>query len=120
MGSTIPTARVLATASERHLSIRPSGLAREPSDREVIDVRVVGTSGGAPATYLSLASFEPSPEGLSAGAFGTAIPIATTVRWLAEGRVPAGVHPPETAFDPAAFVADLEREGVGFAGELLA
>jgi len=42
------------------------------------------------------------------------------VRWLAEGRVPAGVHPPETGLDPAAFVADLEREGVGFAGELLA
>jgi lysine 6-dehydrogenase len=99
---------------------RLSATDGEPSDREVIDVRVAGTSGGAPATYRSLASFEPSPEGLSAGAFGTAIPIATTVRWLAEGRVPAGVHPPETAFDPTAFVGDLEREGVGFSGELLA
>ena len=98
---------------------RLSSADGEPSDREVIDVRVAGSSGGAPATYRSLASFEPSPEGLSAGAFGTAIPIATTVRWLAEGRVPPGVHPPETAFDPAAFVAELEREGVGFAGELL-
>jgi len=99
---------------------RLSAADGEPSDREVIDVRVAGSSGGAPATYRSLASFEPSPEGLSAGAFGTAIPIATTVRWLAEGGVPSGVHPPETAFDPAAFVADLEREGVGFSGELLA
>lgn len=97
---------------------RLSAADGEPSDREVIDVRVAGSSGGTPATYRSLASFEPSPEGLSAGAFGTAIPIATTVRWLAEGRVPPGVHPPETALDPAAFVADLEREGVGFAGEL--
>jgi lysine 6-dehydrogenase len=98
---------------------RLSAADGEPSDREVIDVRVAGSSGGSPATYRSLASFEPSPEGLSAGAFGTAIPIATTARWLAEGRVPPGVHPPETAFDPTAFVADLEREGVGFAGELL-
>ena len=98
---------------------RLSAADGEPSDREVIDVRVVGSSGGAPATYRSIASFEPSAEGLSAGAFGTAIPIATTVRWLAEGRVPTGVHPPETALDPAAFVADLEREGVGFSGELL-
>jgi saccharopine dehydrogenase-like NADP-dependent oxidoreductase len=98
---------------------RLSAADGEPSDREVIDVRVVGSSDGTPATYRSLASFEPSPEGLSAGAFGTAIPIATMVRWLAEGRVPSGVHPPETALDPAAFVADLEREGVGFAGELL-
>jgi saccharopine dehydrogenase-like NADP-dependent oxidoreductase len=99
---------------------RLSATDGEPSDREVIDVRVAGTSGGAPATYRCLASFEPSPEGMSAGAFGTAIPIATTVRWLAEGRVPAGVHPPETAFDPTAFVGVLEREGVGFSGELLA
>jgi lysine 6-dehydrogenase len=98
---------------------RLSAADGEPSDREVIDVRVVGSSDGMPATFRSLASFEPSPEGLSAGAFGTAIPIATTVRWLAEGRVPSGVHPPETALDPAEFVADLEREGVGFAGELL-
>ena len=98
---------------------RLSAADGEPSDREVIDVRVAGSSGGSPATYRSLASLEPSPEGLSAGAFGTAIPIATTARWLAEGRVPPGVNPPETAFDPAAFVADLEREGVGFAGELL-
>jgi lysine 6-dehydrogenase len=98
---------------------RLSAADGEPSDREVIDVRVAGSSRGSPATYRSLASFEPSPEGLSAGAFGTAIPIATTARWLAEGRVPPGVHPPETAFDPTAFVADLEREGVGFAGELL-
>jgi lysine 6-dehydrogenase len=98
---------------------RLSAADGESSDREVIDVRVAGSSDGAPATYRSLASFEPSPEGLSAGAFGTAIPIATTVRWLAEGRVPSGVHPPETAFDPASFVADLEREGVGFSGELL-
>jgi saccharopine dehydrogenase (NAD+, L-lysine-forming) len=92
----------------------------EPMDREVIDVRVAGRKDGSDAVSRSLASFTPSPEGLSAGAFGTAIPIATTARWLAEGRVPAGVHPPETAFDAASFVADLEREGVAFEGELLA
>jgi saccharopine dehydrogenase (NAD+, L-lysine-forming) len=92
----------------------------EPMDREVIDVRVAGRKDGRDAVYRSLASFTPSPEGLSAGAFGTAIPVATTARWLAEGRVPAGVHPPETAFDAASFVADLEREGVAFEGELLA
>ena len=91
----------------------------EPTDREVIEVRVAGRTGGEEAVYRSLASFTPSPEGLSAGAFGTAIPIVTTARWLAEGRVPTGVHPPETAFEPAAFVADLEREGVGFVGGLL-
>jgi lysine 6-dehydrogenase len=90
----------------------------EPSDREVIDVRVAGTKGGRAVVARELAHLEPSPEGLSAGAFGTAIPIAVTARWMADGRVPAGVHPPETAFDAQAFVADLEREGVGFLSEL--
>lgn len=93
---------------------RLSATSDEPTDREVIDVRVAGHAGDREAVYRSLATLVPSPEGLSAGAFGTAIPIATTVRWLAEGRVPVGVHPPETAFEPEAFVAELEREGVGF------
>ena len=86
----------------------------EPADREVIDVRVAGTRDGARSEFRALARLEPSPEGLSAGAFGTAIPIATTVRWQAEGRVPPGVHPPEAAFEARAFVRDLEAEGVGF------
>jgi len=90
----------------------------EPADREVIDVRVAGTKDGSAAVYRALASFRPAPEGLSAGAFGTAIPIAVTARWLADGRVPAGVHPPETAFDPAAFVDDLQSEGVEVEGSL--
>jgi lysine 6-dehydrogenase len=84
----------------------------EPADREVIDVRVAGIKDGTEAVFRAVARFSPSPEGLSAGAFGTAIPIATTVRWQAEGRVPPGVYPPETAFEARAFVRDLEGEGV--------
>jgi lysine 6-dehydrogenase len=95
------------------------GEGGEPNDEETIDVRVVGTRDGAPATYRSLARIRPAPEGLSAGAFGTAIPIAITARWLAEGRVPPGVHPPETAFEPESFVADLEREGIEIRGDFL-
>jgi saccharopine dehydrogenase (NAD+, L-lysine-forming) len=83
-----------------------------PMDREVIDVRVVGARDGREAEDRWLASFRPSPEGLSAGAFGTAIPIAVAARWLAHGRVPTGVHPPETAFEARAFLDDLVREGV--------
>lgn len=116
MTSTGPVAprEVLVGALERL-----AGADGEPEDEEAIDVRVTGTSGGAPAISRSLARLRPSPEGLSAGAFGTAIPIAITARWLVEGRVPPGVHPPETAFDPEAFVADLEREGVEVSGDLL-
>jgi saccharopine dehydrogenase (NAD+, L-lysine-forming) len=91
----------------------------ESSDREVIDVRVAGTKGGREAVVRELAHLQPSPEGLSAGAFGTAIPIAVTARWMAQGRVPPGVHPPESAFEAQAFVDDLEREGVGFSSEVL-
>jgi saccharopine dehydrogenase-like NADP-dependent oxidoreductase len=90
----------------------------EPRDVEFLDVRVTGEKDGRPVVHRGLARFEPSPEGLSAGAFGTAIPITVTARWMAEGRVAAGVHPPETAFEPEAFIADLEREGVVFTAEL--
>jgi saccharopine dehydrogenase-like NADP-dependent oxidoreductase len=96
-----------------------SGEDIEPNDEETIDVRVAGTRDGVPATYRSLARIRPAPEGLSAGAFGTAIPIAITARWLAQGRVPPGVHPPETAFDPESFVVDLGREGVEVTGDFL-
>lgn len=91
--------------------------AGEPHDVEFLDVRVGGTLGDEPVTVRELARFDPSPEGLSAGAFGTAIPIAVTVRWMAEGRVEPGVRPPETAFDAAGFVAELAREGVAFESE---
>jgi len=91
----------------------------EPNDVEYLDVRVVGEKDGAPANHRALARFDPSAEGLSAGAFGTALPITIAVRWMAEGRVAAGVHPPETAFDAAAFVAECEREGVRFSTELV-
>jgi hypothetical protein len=37
---------------------------------------------------------------------------------MARGRVAAGVHAPELAFDPEAFIADLEAEGVAFQTEL--
>jgi lysine 6-dehydrogenase len=94
------------------------GATEAPSDVEYLDVRVAGLREGEPATVRALARFDPSPEGLSAGAFGTAIPIALAVRWMAEGRVEPGVHPPESAFDAAAFVDALEGEGVTFSIEV--
>jgi lysine 6-dehydrogenase len=112
-GAVVPR-EVLAAVLNRFAGSAEPG---EPNDVEYLDVRVAGTTGGAPVSVRELARFEPSPEGLSAGAFGTAIPITVTARWQAEGRVTPGVHPPETAFDPEAFVAELEREGVAFSTE---
>jgi hypothetical protein len=72
-------------------------------------VRAWTTDG---ATFLGRTTFVPQPEGIGAGAFGTALPIAVAARWLAAGRVEPGVRPPETALDPEAFLKDLEAEGV--------
>jgi lysine 6-dehydrogenase len=88
-----------------------------PNDVEYLDVRVAGERDGAPATHRALARFDPSPEGLSAGAFGTALPITIAARWMAEGRVAPGVHPPEAAFDARAFLSECEREGVSLSTE---
>lgn len=89
--------------------------AGPPRDVEVIEVHAAGRREGRPATFLARATLRPSPEGLSAGAFGTALPIAVAARWLAAGRVAPGVHPPETAFPPETFLGDLAREGIRFA-----
>jgi saccharopine dehydrogenase-like NADP-dependent oxidoreductase len=91
----------------------------EPNDVEFLDVRVAGEEDGRPAVHRALARFDPSPERLSAGAFGTALPIAVAARWQAEGRVTPGVHAPETAFDPEPFIAELQAGGVEFRTELL-
>jgi lysine 6-dehydrogenase len=111
-GATVPRETLAAV-----LGAMPAGDG-EPHDVEFLDVRVAGTKGGAATTCRCLARFDPSPEGLSAGAFGTAIPITVAARWLAEGHVEPGVHPPESAFDAAEMIAELEREGVTFSQEL--
>jgi lysine 6-dehydrogenase len=84
-----------------------------PRDLEILVVQARGTLDGRPATFTAEARYEPQPEGISAGAFGTAIPIVVAAMWLAKGRIPAGVHPPETAFPAGEFVDELVAEGVG-------
>jgi lysine 6-dehydrogenase len=85
-----------------------------PRDLEVLVVRVSGTMSGRPATFVAEARYDPQPEGISAGAFGTAAPIAVASRWLAEGRVQPGVHPPENALPAEEFAGALAGEGVAF------
>lgn len=83
-----------------------------PRDAEVLEVTAAGTLGGTPARFLGRAQLAPTREGIGAGAFGTSIPIAVAARWLADGKVPPGVHPPERAFDARRFLDDLAAEGV--------
>jgi hypothetical protein len=42
------------------------------------------------------------------GALPTGVAPARAAIWLAEGRVPPGVHPPELALDPVPFFKELE------------
>jgi saccharopine dehydrogenase (NAD+, L-lysine-forming) len=90
----------------------------EAKDTEYLDIRVAGEKDGARVVATERALFTPPPEGLSAGSFGTALPITVAVRWMAAGRVAPGVHPPETAFEPQAFVDELAREGVVFSSSV--
>ncbi|MEX0832472.1 MAG: saccharopine dehydrogenase NADP-binding domain-containing protein [Actinomycetota bacterium] len=83
-----------------------------PSDVEVIDVRVSGEKGGRLASFAALLTLRPRDD-LSAGAFGTALPITIATRWMAEGKIKPGVFPPETAFDPEPFLEEITAEGIG-------
>jgi saccharopine dehydrogenase-like NADP-dependent oxidoreductase len=42
------------------------------------------------------------------GALPTGVAPAIAAIWLAEGRIPPGVHPPETVIDPVPFFKELE------------
>jgi saccharopine dehydrogenase-like NADP-dependent oxidoreductase len=82
-----------------------------PRDVEATVVRVTGTREGRRATFEGTVFVEPPPEGITAGAFGTALPIAIAAPWLAEGKVEPGVHPPETAFSAEEFMEAYAAEG---------
>ncbi len=46
------------------------------------------------------------------GALPTGSAPAITAIWLAQGRIPAGVHPPEQVIDPEPFFAELKKLGI--------
>jgi hypothetical protein len=46
------------------------------------------------------------------GALPTGVAPARTAIWLAEGRIPAGVFPPELAIDPEPFFKELESRDI--------
>lgn len=82
-----------------------------PRDIESTVACVIGTRGGRRATFMGTVIVEPPPEGITAGAFGTALPIAIAAPWLADGKVEPGVHPPETAFSAEEFLEAYAAEG---------
>lgn len=72
--------------------------------KEVV-TEVKGVEDGRPVTYRigTLTARSPLPTGV--------VPARGAV-WQAAGRVPAGVYPPEQAFDPQAFLKELEEREI--------
>ena len=46
------------------------------------------------------------------GALPTGVAPARAAIWLAQGRIPPGVHPPEAVLDPEPFFRELEQRGI--------
>ncbi len=78
----------------------------QPPDwtKEIV-TEVRGTRFGRPVTYrLGTLTVK--------GSLPTGVAPSITARWLAEGRVAAGVFPPEVALEPEPFFKELEKRGI--------
>ena len=63
-----------------------------------------GTKEGVPTRLRLDATAWPSPElGVGGGTVAVAAPPAVVARWLPDGAIPPGVHPPETVIEPRPF-----------------
>jgi len=76
-----------------------------PDWAKEIVTEVRGTKEGKPVTYrVGTLTCK--------GALPTGVAPARAAIWLAEGRVPPGVHPPEAALDPKPFLKELEQREI--------
>ena len=78
----------------------------EPPDwvKEIV-TEVRGTKDGQEVTYrLGTLTCK--------GALPTGVAPARAAVWLAQGRVMAGVHPPEVALEPQPFLKELEERQI--------
>jgi saccharopine dehydrogenase-like NADP-dependent oxidoreductase len=74
---------------------------KPPDWAKEIVTEVRGTKDGKPLTYrLGTVTCK--------GALPTGVAPARAAVWLAEGRIPPGVHPPEAVVDPEPFLKELE------------
>jgi saccharopine dehydrogenase-like NADP-dependent oxidoreductase len=78
---------------------------RPPDWTKEIVTEVRGTKDGRAKTYRLGAL-------TCKGSLPTGAAPARTAVWLAEGRIPPGVHPPEAVIDPAPFFKELEEREI--------
>ncbi len=84
--------------------LRPAA-ARPPDWVKEIVTEVRGMKDGQEVTYrLGTLTCK--------GSLPTGVAPARTAVWLAEGRIPSGVHPPERVLDPEPFFRELEERGI--------
>jgi saccharopine dehydrogenase (NAD+, L-lysine-forming) len=79
---------------------------RQPPDwaKEIV-TEVRGTKGSDELTYrIGTLTCK--------GALPTGVVPARAAIWMAQGRIPAGVYPPEQAIDPEPFLKELEDRGI--------
>ena len=90
-----------------------------PTERSanVKQVQVAGVRAGTPVTLVFDLAVEQVGRSASSAITGTVAAIAADL--VARGG-PVGVHPPEAAFDPAAFLASLAERGFSVAERELA
>ena len=80
--------------------------SKNPPDwaKEIV-TQVEGTREGKTVTYrLGTLTCK--------GALPTGVAPAIAAIWLAEGRIPSGVHPPEEVLDPQQFFKELEEQEI--------
>ena len=95
MSGFVPSAIDMLTAPPNP----PGDLAKE------IVSEVSGTADGAPVVYrMGMLTRK--------GALPTGVLPARAAAWQAAGKVAAGVHPPELAFDPEPFLKELEERNI--------
>ena len=78
---------------------------KPPDWTKEIVTEIKGKKDGNPLTYrLGTLTVK--------GALPTGVAPARASIWLAEGRIPAGVHTPEEAIDPEAFFKEMENRDI--------
>jgi hypothetical protein len=89
--------------------IRPKGSYPSPSSRKTVVHELYHTGGNNENRRIGRRG---EVGTLTCRELPTGVAPARAAVWLAEGRIPLGVHPPEAVLDPVPFFKELERREI--------